>query len=133
MVCLDTTFIVDLIRKDPVAEKRLRTFLKGSEGLPSTTVITLAELFYGAYKSQNLEEEKAKITQGISGISILEMDQAASEKFGEILSNLERRGQKISERDILIAAIALSKGENTIVTRNKRDFGRISNVRVLTY
>ena len=49
MVCVDTTFLIDLIHKNSAAEKKLSALAKGKDG-PSTTVITVAELFYGAYK-----------------------------------------------------------------------------------
>lgn len=132
MVCLDTTFLIDLIRKNPVAEKKLKSLMKGSDG-PCTTVITLAELFYGAYKSKNVGQEKENIEQALSGILILDMNEHAAEKFGQILSTTEKSGQKISDRDVMIAAIAISKGENIIVTRNKKDFERIPNLTVETY
>ena len=57
MVCLDTTFMIDLLHKNPEAEKKLSSLIKGSYN-PCTTVITVGELFYGAYKSRNTEEEK---------------------------------------------------------------------------
>ena len=53
--------------------------------------------------------------------------------FGEILSRLEKKGQTISDRDILIGAISLSKGEKTIITRNGKDFARIPELKVITY
>ena len=54
----------------------------------------------------------------------------SSDKF---LSILDKNGQKISDRNTMIAAIALSKEENAIVTRNKKDFEKISQLKVETY
>ena len=61
------------------------------------------------------------------------MNERGAEKFGQILSALDKNGQKISDRDIMIAAIAISKGENVIVTRNKKDFEKIPQLKVETY
>jgi len=61
------------------------------------------------------------------------MDEIGAEKFGEILSKLDKQDQKIADRDIMIAAIAISKGENVIVTRNRKDFDRIPDLIVQTY
>ena len=61
------------------------------------------------------------------------MDEVGAERFGQIRSNLWKIGQIIPDRDVMIAAIALSKGENVIVTRNKKDFERIPNLTVETY
>ncbi len=132
MVCLDTTFLIDLIHKNPDAEKKLRSLAKRSDG-PCVTVMTVGELFYGAYKSKNVTAEKKNIEQALSGFLVLEMNERGAEAFGQILSTLDRNGQKISDRDTVIAAIALSRGENVIVTRNQKDFEKISQLTVETY
>ena len=132
MVCLDTAFLADLFRKNPAAEKKLKELVEAREEI-SITVMTVAELYYGAYKSNRLEEEKAKGEQIKRKFLILEMNESGAQKFGELLSRLEKTGTKISDRDVLIAAIAISKGENTIVTRNEKDFARISELSVITY
>jgi len=132
MVCLDTTFLIDLLRKKPEAEKKLNILIKRSDG-PCVTVITVGELFYGAYKSKNVEVEKQKVRSILSGLLMLEMDEHGAEKFGQLLSTLDQTGQKINDRDVLIASIALSKGENVIVTRNAKDFAKIIEVATETY
>jgi len=55
------------------------------------------------------------------------------ELFGQILGTLDKSGQKINDRDVMIAAIAMSKGENVIVTRNRKDFDRIPGLVTETY
>jgi tRNA(fMet)-specific endonuclease VapC len=132
MVCLDTAFLADLFRKNPAAEKKLEELVAARKEI-SITVMTVAELYYGAYKSSRLEEEKAKVEQIKRRFLILEMNESGAQKFGELLSVLEKSGKKISDRDVLIAAIAISKGESTIVTRNEKDFSRISELSVITY
>jgi len=132
MVCIDTTFVADLIRGNPDAEKKLNDLAKDGDD-PFITVITIAELFYGALISKNAEKEKAKIKQVLEDFPIAEMDEYGAEKFGDILNALEKAGQKIADRDIMIAAIALSRGEKIIVTRNRKDFERIPNLKVVSY
>jgi tRNA(fMet)-specific endonuclease VapC len=132
MVCLDTTFFADLFRKNPAAEKKLYELANTTDCL-STTVMTIAELYYGAYKSKNLDEEMRNVAGVLNNFVILEMNEEGAKMFGEILSTLERKGQTIPDRDILIGAISLSKGEETIVTRNGKDFARIPKLKVVTY
>jgi tRNA(fMet)-specific endonuclease VapC len=132
MVCLDTAFLADLFRKNPAAEKKLKEFVEAHEEI-SITVMTVAELYYGAYKSNRMEEEKAKVEQIKRKFLILEMNERGAQKFGEFLNWLDKTGKKISDRDVLIAAIAISKGENSIVTRNEKDFARIPEISVITY
>ena len=132
MVCLDTTFFADLFRKNPSAEKKLCELANETETV-STTVMTIAELYYGAYKSKNITDEMKNVTSVLSSFLILEMNQEGAKMFGEILSTLEKKGQTIPDRDILIGAISLSKGETTIITRNAKDFARIPGLKVITY
>lgn len=132
MVCLDTTFFADLFRKNPAAEKKLYELANETETV-STTVMTIAELYYGAYKSKNIIDEMRNVASVLDSFLILEMNQEGAKIFGEILSTLEKKGQTIPDRDILIGAISLSKGETTIITRNAKDFARIPGLKVITY
>ena len=132
MVCLDTTFFADLFRKNPAAEKLLYELANETQTV-STTVMTIAELYYGAYKSKNMLDEMRNVAAVLDSFLILEMNQEGAKLFGEILSSLEKKGQTIPDRDILIGAISLSKGEKTIITRNAKDFARIPGLEVITY
>ena len=55
MVCLETDFLIALIRKDEKAIAKLRKLVENGEGL-TTTPINAAELFKGAYKSKNVDK-----------------------------------------------------------------------------
>jgi tRNA(fMet)-specific endonuclease VapC len=132
MVCLDTTFFADLFRKNPAAERKLYELANEAESI-STTVITIAELYYGAYKSKNIIDEMKNVESVLNNFQILEMNPEGARKFGEILSLMEKNGQTIPDRDILIGAISLSKGEQIIITRNAKDFARIPGLKVITY
>ena len=63
----------------------------------------------------------------LSGIPILDFDWLAAEHFGDIFADLERRGLRIGERDMLIAAHARSLGY-TLITNNTREFERIEGL-----
>lgn len=54
MVCVDTSFLIALIRRDHDAEKKLEGYI-AAEAKLSTTPITACELFKGAYRSGNNE------------------------------------------------------------------------------
>jgi tRNA(fMet)-specific endonuclease VapC len=132
MVCLDTTFLADLLRKEQGANRKLKGLTAERTKL-STAIICIAELFYGAEKANQAKQEKEKVRQIFKRFIVLGMNEAGAEKFGEIRYNLQKTGQIIADRDIMIAAIALSNGENTIITRNRKDFGRIPELTVVTY
>lgn len=62
MVCLDTSFIIALLRHDQNAEKKLEEYLASRVKL-STTPITACELFKGAYRSKKREVEIKKLEE----------------------------------------------------------------------
>ncbi len=132
MVCCDTTFLSDLFRKNSAALRKLRELRDNNEPI-STTIITIAELYYGAFKSRSVEEEKGKVRQVVEKFLVFYLDTDASERYGEIRNYVEQRGQPIGDRDIFVVAISLSNGENTIITRDREHFERIPGINVITY
>ncbi len=70
MVCLDTTFFADLFRKNPASERKLYELANEAENV-STTVITIAELYYGAYKSKNIIDEIKNVESVLNNFQIL--------------------------------------------------------------
>ena len=54
-------------------------------------------------------------------------DDKAAEFFGQIKSNLKKRGEILSDVDIMIASIALADNF-TLVTNNLKHFARIPNL-----
>lgn len=52
-----------------------------------------------------------------------------TDRFGEIKANLERRGERLEDFDVAIAAHALAAGA-VLVTANRRHMARIKNLRI---
>ena len=94
--------------------------------LPSVVV---AELFYGAYKSMKCEQNLEKIQQFIRQFKVVGFNNDAVEVYGEIRTELERKGNAIGSNDFFIAATA--KAHNAIfVTNNTREFSRIPDLTI---
>lgn len=88
------------------------------------SVITKIELVYGAWKSQQREANLDRI-QSLEGlIPVLPMDASVCEHYGELRTELEKRGSPIGAHDMLIAAHARALGL-TLVTNNLREFRRV--------
>ena len=90
----------------------------------AVSVITLAELRYGAAFSSRPEANHHAIDAFMSGITILGVDPAVAWVFGDVKTDLRNRGLLIDDFDILIAATALTGGL-TVVTNNSAHFGRV--------
>lgn len=91
--------------------------------------ITYGELEYGVCKSDHPEQNRQTLRQMLSGIPILDFDWLAAEHFGDIFADLVRQGQRIGERDMLVAAHARSL-DYALVTNNIRKFGRMPGLAV---
>lgn len=102
----------------------------GSKQPRDTVVCSIvkAELFYGAQKSAKPSENLEKVHKFIDRFVSLPFDDKASEKYGEIRSNLEKAGTPIGPNDLLIASIALANNV-ILVTHNTREFKRVNGLK----
>lgn len=69
----------------------------------------LAELEFGARCSVKREENLQRIDRLISGTRFVPLDLEAARRFGQLKSELRRRGLMMSDFDLTVAAIALSQ------------------------
>ena len=123
MVCLDTSVLVPLLRKDGRALSHLsRAVTEGSK--ISTTVVSLCELYAGAYGSANTTKELQKIERLTSTLEIFALSEEASRRYGELLNSKPIKAQPVGDFDLIIAAIVLTNSE-ALATRNPEHFGRI--------
>ena len=131
MVCLDTSFLIALIRRDNDAEEKLELYTRANEEI-TTTPICASELYSGAYRSQKKETEVKKVKEYLSRIQLLEFSSQACEKFGRVKSELESKGTPVGDFDIMIAAIALTHAQS-VLTRDVDHFQKISGLAVETW
>ena len=130
MYMLDTNILVYAIRHpDDAINDVLAEHVANDICISS---ITYGELEHGVCKSAHPEQNRDALRQMLSGIPILDFDWQAAEHFGDIFADLEHKGQRIGERDMLIAAHARSLSY-TLVTNNTREFGRIEGLTVVDW
>jgi predicted nucleic acid-binding protein len=127
---IDTDILIDLLRnvKKVVA---FLTKIEESGSLLSTTVINAFELYHGAHKSREREQNLLATRKLLNRLIILPLGLRSAETAGRIYAQLETEGQPIGLRDALIGAITLTK-EYTIVTRNVEHFQKITGLTVIT-
>ena len=127
MYLLDTNICIFLIRNK---SQRLREKIKMySPSLLHLSVITVAELEYGAAKSQNPVKEHQAVLDFVSPFKIINFNPNDAENFGLIRSYLEKKGTPIGPYDMQIAAQAMTRNL-TVVTNNYDEFVRIPWIKV---
>ncbi|MEO6000000.1 MAG: type II toxin-antitoxin system VapC family toxin [Chitinophagaceae bacterium] len=124
---LDTNICIYLIKKKPtIVFKRLNEISPGQIGF---SVISLAELDYGARKSSYPEKNLNALNQFLIPFEIFEFDYRATAEYGRVRNNLERKGIPIGPLDTLIAAHAKSLNR-ILVTNNEREFSRVEGLQI---
>lgn len=128
MYLLDTNICIFVQNRRPphVLEKlkrvsaRSRVFISG---------ITVAELQYGVYHSQRVEQNRIALAGFLSPFDILPFDDVDAEQYGILRAQLKKAGQIIGPYDMLIAAQAIAR-KLTLVTNNLAEFERVKGLKV---
>jgi tRNA(fMet)-specific endonuclease VapC len=124
---LDTNVCIAVIRQRPEsALRRLRGKQVGQVGL---STITLAELEFGAAKSQQPARARAALREFLLPLEVVPFDEAAADAYGTVRAAMEKKGRPIGPLDTLIAAHALALG-TVLVTNNTREFRRVPGLSV---
>lgn len=124
---LDTNICIYIIKQRPVSVfEKFRTIAPGQLAI---SVITLAELEYGARKSASVEKNLSALHQFAIPLEILPFDYNATVEYGIIRADLEMKGTPIGSLDMFIAAHAKSLNY-VLVTNNEREFSRIDGLRI---
>jgi tRNA(fMet)-specific endonuclease VapC len=123
---LDTDTCANVLRGRHSA---LKTRFDRSENEICISSITLAELCYGAENSARPEANLVVLTSFVARLSVLLFSRDAAAHYGQIRARLKRLGQLTGYHDMLIGAHALSE-DMTLVTNNRRDFDRMTGLRV---
>ncbi len=120
---LDTNIVIALFAEDPNIHERMANAVEVF--IPSVAV---GELYFGAYKSQKIEENISRIDEFTLNNTVLACNTATAKLYGDIKNKLKEKGQPLPENDIWIAAIA-RQHDLTLVTRDIH-FHVIENLKI---
>ena len=123
---LDTSVLVSLIRG-----KVSQTELPARDQCV-VSVISAAELEVGIHRSARPSEQRLAVAGLLECFKVLDWDVSAVVHYGEIRSDLEKKGTPIGPLDLLIAAHACSLGA-AVVTGNVDEFRRVKGLKVVPW
>jgi tRNA(fMet)-specific endonuclease VapC len=135
---LDTDHVSLLLRGDQLLQQRVE-----AEGRHvGTTVITVQEQFNGWIVKINgapqtadfvdLYEQLWRSVAYFQQTSVLKFDAAADACFKQLLQQYPELRKSRLQRDMRIAAIALSL-DATVATRNRKDFGLVPGLSIVDW
>ncbi|MBM3934366.1 MAG: type II toxin-antitoxin system VapC family toxin [SAR202 cluster bacterium] len=124
---LDTDICVFILRNSSASVSEAARRVPASDLCIS--VVTLAELLFGAERSDSKRFNQAIVRGFADRIQIHPWDQSAAESYAVIRNQVQRAGLPAAAMDLMIASHAVSKGA-TIVTNNVRHFHRIQGLKI---
>jgi tRNA(fMet)-specific endonuclease VapC len=122
---LDTNILIFAARDRPKAVRSRLQELSPDDVAVSS--IAIAELWFGAEKSEDPPRKRQAWSKFLEPYSVLPFDRAAAEEHARLRYLL--RHAPIGERDLLVAAIA-SANELGVVTNNLAEFTRVPGLKV---
>lgn len=127
MKLLDTDICIHLLNaREPALLEHFRAHLPMDLALCS---IVRAELLWGARNSRRVEANLERVRRFAEPLQSLPFDDCCAEHYGIVRAELARQGRPIGPNDTLIAAIGLAN-DATLVTRNQREFKRVTDLPV---
>lgn len=122
---LDTDLCIRVLRDRP---RGLREKFNAEAESLCISIVTLAELLYGAEKSNRPIEGRGRVEAFAARLDVLPFDAQAAAHYADIRAELERRSQVIGPYDLMIAGHARSRGL-IVVTGNLDEFTRVAGLR----
>lgn len=123
---IDTDTIVFALRGE---ESVLARFEENKQIPISISMITYAELVFGAKRSQNEQKNMILVNHIRDIYPIEQLTEGVMEVFADIKAKLFSSGIRIEDMDLMIVATALYN-DLTLVTNNTKHFEKIPNLKL---
>ena len=125
MYVLDTDICSAHLRKVAIVTNRFQQHV----GQLHLSVLTLGELLSWTLRAKSPPKYHQGLLKLLSDVTVLEVDQNAAWKFGEVRAQLLDLGQPVAAVDLMIAATALVF-RFTLVTHNTQHFLKVPGLTV---
>jgi len=128
---VETDVTIDYLRgKNQETNDRINKLINQGVDL-RITQITSCELWYGIYRLKSKKKrisETKKLNTFIQNLSeILTLDNNSSKIYGDICAELDNKGLRVPQFDLLNASIAIAY-KVILITRDKNHFPRINDL-----
>lgn len=131
----DTDFFIDLMQPKKGDHERAvsRSLAIEAEGeTVYMAALTRFELVTGAEQYFDPPRERSRVERLVARFPALALTPVAADRAGRLHGSLRRAGTTIGTLDAMIAATALEHDES-VLTRNVKEFERVRGLRVESY
>ena len=129
MFLLNTNIVSEIVKRAPDGKVLARLNTEPPERLHISSV-TVFELRFGAARSAKPASLWARIQRDILGrYQVLPFTEPDALAAADLMAPLVGSGQNLALQDIWLAGVACGR-DLTFVTRNRRDFNRITGLKV---
>lgn len=125
MILIDTDVCIEILR----GNKKVISKREKYESSIAVSFMTVAELYYGAENSGNVDHNISIVEEFLLTLFIIESDHSIMKKFGRIKATLKRNNCLLPDADIIIASTTIEKCE-FLVTGNIEHFKRIDGLKI---
>ncbi len=125
---IDTDWVIHYLRGAEKVVNRL-LFLK-EEGL-AISVISLAEVYEGVYRSADPHSNERVLKDFLTGVSVLGINEEMCKVFGKEKERLRSGGELIGDFDLLIASTCLYYNL-ILLTDNIKHFQKVEKLTILS-
>ena len=128
-LCIDTGIVVGILRKEKETMRWLETL---PEDKPlAISLITLFELYRGAFLNSRTQEEIKAIEQVESQLILLPLTPKHMRSAAQESVLLQKKGLSVDIRDLLIGICARDEGY-ALKTKNEKHFKNIDGLQIST-
>lgn len=129
MYLLDTDTIIYSLKGNEAVQKNLRKHISDPM---KASIISLMELYFGAYKSERTAANLARVKRIETSFDILPVGKETAEIFGMLKASLQKSGTPLDDFDLIIAGCAMAHNL-TLVTNNTKHFRRIKGLLLVNW
>jgi tRNA(fMet)-specific endonuclease VapC len=127
-ILLDTNILIYVAKGHEIA-KKYQPHISGKR--LAVSIITVGELFFGCYRSSQVEANIKFWESVLKGIEVIVPDFETCYKFACTKAALKESGKMIDDHDLWIAATALRQN-CTLVSHNYSHFSRINGLDLIS-
>jgi predicted nucleic acid-binding protein len=124
---LDTNVLIDFFHGEKRAVDKIKSIEKNNL---SISVITVAEIFHGAYKTSSTEKYIAEFEQFLNDlvVSVIPLDTIIAKRAGQLLAKSASKSYELTGFDAVIAATVMVH-HLTLVTSD-RNFRKVPSLKI---